>query len=152
MSAPEAEPSQILVHALVHATEDEEKVLAAIRHLFAEAAWRELRVARTALQGHFHNPILQLVVTLDEPDLMMQSLRHLGAGVSEEDRSYLQHNLSAHYDAKGQLFLRFDKQECYRGRLRLVSRGDSLRITIRLAGRRRNLEAALGLCRQCGLL
>lgn len=152
MSAPEAGPSQILVHALVHATEDEEKVLVAVRHLFPEAAWSELRVARTALQGHFHNPILQLVVTLDQPGLMVETLRHLGAGLSDQDRSYLQHNLSTHYDAKGQLFLRFEKQECYRGRLRLVSHGDSLRITIKLAGRKRNLEAALGLCRQCGLL
>lgn len=152
MSAPEAEPSLILVHGLVHATEDEEKVLAAIRHLFPETAWPELRVARTALQGHFHNPILQLVVRLDRRDLMMATLRHLGAGLSEQDRSYLQHKLSSHYDSKGQLFLRFDKQECYRGRLRLLNRGDSLRITIKLAGRRRTLEAALGLCRECGLL
>jgi len=152
MSAPEAEPSQILVHALVHATEDEEKVLTAIRRLFAETAWCELRVARTAMLGHFHNPILQLVVTLDKPDLVMQSLRSLGSRLSEQDRRYLQHNFSAHYDGKGQLFLRFDKQECYRGRLRLASHGDSLRMTVRLAGRRRNLEAALGVCRQCGLL
>jgi RNA binding exosome subunit len=152
MSAPEPGPSQILVHALVHATEDEEKVLFAIRQLFPEAAWRELGVARTSLQGHFHNPILQLVVTLDKPPLTVETLRRVGAGLSEQDRSYLQRNLRSHYDEKGQLFLRFDKQECYRNRLRLASRGDSLRMTIKLAGPKRNLEAALGLCRRCGLL
>jgi RNA binding exosome subunit len=152
MAAPEAGPSQIVVHALVQATEDEEKVLVAIRHLFPETAWSHLHVVCTAMLGHFHNPILQLVVALDQCDLLMDALRHLGAGLSGEDRSYLQHNLSSHYDGKGQLFLRFDKQECYRGRLRLLSRGDSLRITIKLAGRRRTLEAALELCRQCGLL
>ena len=151
MSAPEAGPSQILVHALVHATEDEDKVLVAIRRLFPEAAWPELHVARTSLLGHFHNPILQLAVTLERSNLMLETLRHLGAGLSEPDRSYLRRNLGNHYDGKGQLFLRFDKQECYRGCLRLVSRGDSLRITIRLAGRKRTLEAALELCRQCGL-
>ena len=152
MSAPEAGPSQILVHALVQATEDEEKVLVAVRHLFPEKAWPALRVARTPLQGHFHNPILQLVVTVDQPDLMLAALRHLGAELSEQDRSYLQRKLGAHYDSKGQLFLRFDKQECYRGRLRLLNRGDSLRMTVKLAGRRRTLEAAFGLCRECGLL
>jgi RNA binding exosome subunit len=152
MSAPEPGPSQILVHALVHATEDEDKVVLAIRQLFPEPAWSELRIARTPLQGHFHNPILQLVVTLDKPTLTIETLRHLGARLSEQDRNYLQRNLRTHYDDKGQLFLRFDKQESYRNRLRLVSRGDSLRMTIKLAGRKRNLEAALELCHQCGLL
>jgi RNA binding exosome subunit len=152
MLAPELGPIQIIVHALVHATEDEEKVCTAIKNLFPVLTHDSLNFDRKQLRGHFHNPIIRLVATLSKRKLIIQTLQDIGARLQTEDRKQLQRDLELHYDGKGQLFCRFDKQESYHGHLKLVDRGDSLRFIIKFPGRMRDLGTVRQICQKYNLL
>lgn len=152
MPAPKTGPIRIIVQALVHATEDEEKVCTAIRNLFPILASDALQFGRKRLRGHFHNPIVRLVVTLSDRTLILQTLQDMGSRLHTEDRKQLQRDLELHYDGKGQLFCRFGKQESYHGHLKLVDRGDSLRLVIKFPGRKRDLGTVRQFCQQCNLL
>jgi len=152
MREREPEPTLISVQGLVHATEDEDKVLAAIRQLFPPESRDALQLERRRLRGYFHNPIVMLVAKLRRRKLIGQTLHYLGSLLPEQDREWLRRRLALHYDDKGNLYMRFDKQESYRGRLRLVERGDSLRLVIKLTGGIMSQEALLGMCQRLGLL
>ncbi|MFX1562907.1 MAG: RNA-binding domain-containing protein [Promethearchaeota archaeon] len=152
MPAPKLGPIRIDVHALVHATEDEEKVSIAIQNLFPIHIREALQFSRKRMRGHFHNPIVRLVVTLSNREFILQTLQDLGSRLPTEDRKQLQQDLELHFDGKGQLFCRFDKQESYHGHLKLVDRGDSLRLVIKFPGRMRDLETVSQFCQQCKLL
>jgi len=152
MPAPESGPIQIIVHALVHATENEEKVCTSIRNLFPSLCHEALQFNRRRLRGHFHNPIIQLVVTLSESKLILQTLQDMGSRLHNGDREKLQQDFKLHYDEKGQLFCRFNKQESYQGRLKLLDRGDSLRLIIKFPSQMRDLETVRQFCQKCKLL
>lgn len=152
MPAPDSGPIQIIVQALVHATEDEEKVYTSIKNLFPIHSHEALQFNRKRLRGHFHNPIIQLVATLSDSELILQALQDMGPRLHSKDREQLQQDFELHYDGKGQLFCRFDKQESYHGRLRLLDHGDSLRIIIKFPNQMRDLETVRHFCQQCKLL
>ena len=152
MSSPQTGLLQITAQALVHATEDESKVRKALVNLFPEKTHDELRYKSTQLRGHHHNPIIHLEVQLKKPELLALTLKEMGKRLPVEERQHLAETLPSRTNQKGYLFLRFDKQESYQGRLRLVNQGDSLRVVIRFSGRklsRTDLEAQ---CRQFDLI
>ncbi len=130
LPAPSLGPTRIVVQALVHATEDESKVVAALHNLFPDEVRVALKMERHTLRGHFHNPIIRLVLTLSNSDLSRETLLSLRTGLNADDRLRLRDRLEIHVNHKGELFLRFDKQEAYQGRFRLIYQGDSLRMAI----------------------
>lgn len=152
MPPPASGPSRIEVHALVHATEEEEKVKVAIRNLFPEDAHGSLKFERKQLRGHFHNPIIRLQAILNQRDLIKETLHSLGGRLSPSNREQLNVDFILHTTKKGQFFLRFDKQESYQGRLQLVNRGDSLRVVIRFTGLKRDLDTLRAQCQQFKLI
>jgi RNA binding exosome subunit len=137
---------------LVHATEDETKVRKAIENLFPETIHDELRYKRTQLRGHYHNPIILLEAQLKNPELLTLTLKDMGKRLPREEHQYLAETLRTRTNKKGHLFLRFDKQESYQGRLRLVNQGDSLRVVIRFSGRKLSLTELETQCRQFDLI
>ena len=152
MSSPQTVLAQITAHALVHATEDEIKVRKAIENLFPETTHDELRFKRTQLRGHHHNPIIRLEAKLKNPKYLKLALKDMGKRLPREERQYIAETLRTRTNQKGRLFLRFDKQESYQGRLRLVNQGDSLRVVIRFSGRKLSLTELKTQCRQFDLI
>jgi RNA binding exosome subunit len=141
LPAPSLGPTRISVQALVHATEDESKVVVAIHNLFPESVREALKKERHTLRGHFHNPIIRLNLTLSNSDLGLETFLSLKKGLSAEDCLWLRNRLEVHVSQKGELFLRFDKQEAYQGKLRLINQGDSLRMAITFPRKLRTLPA-----------
>jgi RNA binding exosome subunit len=152
LSSPQKGPLRITAHALVHATEDENKVRKAIENLFPEMAQAALRYKQTQLRGHHHNPIIRLEAQLKNPELMALTLEDMGKRLPITDRQRIAETMSARTNKKGRLFLRFDKQESYQGRLRLVNQGDSLRVVIRFSGRKLSLTQVEAQCREFDLI
>lgn len=152
LSATSRGPMRILVHALVHATEDEEKVKIAVNNLFPEEVRPAIEFQRTNLRGHHHNPIIRLEAQLTNPTLVIQTLKALGNRFHEDERQELTNTFDSRIDQKGQLFLRFDKQDSYQGHLHLVNRGDALRLVIRFARQKLNLGDLQNQCREFNLL
>ncbi len=152
MSAAASGPLRILLSALVQATEDEEKVRTAITNLIPEDAKDNLRIERIKLRGHYHNPLIRLDARLTHRAHVRHTLESIGQRLPEEDRKQLAKTFTARIDRKGQLFLRLDKQESYQGRIRIINRGDSIRLMIRFAGRQLSIDNLKDQCRQLNLI
>ena len=148
----ELEPTLISVQALVHATEDKEKVMVAIKNLFPPELRDSLQFDRKGLRGYFHNPILLIVAKIRRVQLVNQTLQYLGSLLSEQEKEQLRRRMHLHYDGRGSLYMRFDKQDSFKGRLRLVERGDSLRMVVKFSGGKLDGEAVLKVCQRLGLL
>lgn len=125
------------VHA--HATEEEDRV----RQALAFVSGVEEPEARHA-EGHHGNPIAILTAKVSRAaDIRafwgrVKAEGQLGAVLSE---------LGSRLDGSGQLFLRFDKQEAYRGRLRLVRHDDIVSVKGKVAAYPARRERALGVAR-----
>ena len=124
----------------------------AIANLFPDNAHEELRYKSIQLRGHHHNPIIRLEVQLKNPELIALTLQKMGERLPAEERQRLAETLPSRTNQKGYLFLRFDKQESYQGRLRLVNQGDSLRVVIRFSGRKLSLADFEAQCRKFNLI
>ncbi len=152
VSISERGPVRIDVQALVHATEDEEKVKTAITNLFPEEVHTLLTFKRNEVRGHFHNPIIRLEICLDKRTQAKLAVQSIGNRLLAEDRREIAQTFESRINKKGQIFLRFDKQESYQGRLRILNQGDSLRLVIRFAGSKHTLDELQNLCRQLNLI
>ncbi len=151
MLVPEPGPTSFLANAFVHATEDEEKVLNAIKTLLNGEVWEATQIKRKSMRGHFHNPLLRLTVTLNDSSLIVQTLQFIGSQISSQEREYLQQSLDLHYDGKRRFFLRLDKQAAARGILRIIKQGDSIRCTVKFSGQHFNIETLRELCQVINL-
>jgi len=115
---------QVTLRVHVHATESEEKVRKALAFVAGRAA-----VETTSAKGYYGNPIRVMVCTLKKrADISAFFARLRENGVLQEVLLHLEERV----DEDGVLHMRFDKQEAYMGRLKLVSGGDVISVRCRV--------------------
>ncbi|MEM2273561.1 MAG: RNA-binding domain-containing protein [Candidatus Bathyarchaeia archaeon] len=132
----------------VHATEDQEKVLAAVRNLFPPGYADKVSFSRSKLAGEYGNPIIFFRAQIREPDIAESLLLNISSNLPLIDKEDLSRHLDLHLDG-GNLYLRLDKQEAYRGRFKLC-RADPIRIHIRF--KVSGFEEIRKACQAIGLL
>ncbi|MFW9935136.1 MAG: RNA-binding domain-containing protein [Candidatus Thorarchaeota archaeon] len=152
MAAAESGPVHLEMQASVHATEELDKVRTAMMNLFPQAVRSSLVFNSTKLRGHYHNPIIRLETQLRQRELIEQTLTSIGEQLRSEDRVIVARTFPSRVNKKGQIFLRLDKQEAYQGRVRIINRGDSIRLVVRFSGRKPSLSDLENLCRKFKLL
>ena len=152
MAASEGGPVRIDVQASVQATEDVEKVQTAIQNLFPQDILNSLDFKTTTLRGHYHNPIILMETQLTNPDLIEQTLTNMGQKLTSSDRNQIAQTFASRINQKGQVFLRLNKQEAYLGQIRIINRGDSIRVVIRFSGRKPSLNELENHCRRFKLI
>ena len=106
----------IEVTYLLHATEDPERVSAAVAEMLSAGATAQV----DDLRGHYGNRISRVRIHLTGDDAQKAFDRiksHLGG----EQKAELVGNLGRYLDEHAALFLRFDKQRLVRGSLSLES-------------------------------
>lgn len=118
---------RIVVSAVVHSTEDREKVAMAMATLFPF----EFEIVRIPAKGHFGNPIEYLEVEItrkrDVKEFWNNLMKLLG-----DKKHYLINTLDERIDDQGQLFIRFDKQKAYLGEIELTEKGDAIVVKAKL--------------------
>jgi len=136
------------IRVFAHATEDQEKVQAAIRNLLPDELAQTLIFETTSLTGHYGNPITLLSAKLTDKKLLPTALQRLGTGLNSLDKEELSRNLKLHLE-KGNLYLRFDKQSAYLGNIKFTQ-NDPVHFKIHF----KNKSAAeiTDLCKNAGLL
>jgi RNA binding exosome subunit len=107
------EIDHISIQTLCHATEDENKVRAALQRLYPHFEKR-------GATGYFGNPIHIFETKITRKREIAALLRLL----KENLASTLRNDLMRRMDEKGSLYIRLDKQELYQGSLVLRDRGD----------------------------
>jgi RNA binding exosome subunit len=124
--------SLVLVHSvristIAHATEGPERVAQAIRNLYL--AEPSMSVATSRAKGHHGNEIVTMAYTIKSAKTADGFLQNIWNGLSSLDRTEVYSSLSSRIDSGGTLFLRIDKQEAVKGKIRLENT-DPIKIAI----------------------
>jgi RNA-binding protein len=124
--------SSLDISILIHATEDEKKILNHILESFSLSANR-VTIDCVKTEGHWKNPIMRLNITasFDIGRLFTDLCNELKINLGSEDLDqYLKNNL----DEKGWVYIRLDKQKLC-ARAFLLSDTDAVRMIFKKKGK-----------------
>jgi RNA binding exosome subunit len=105
------------VSAIVHATEDAERVHQALIRLFPNGSLSSKRETRR-FYGHYGNEIHMIELSI-RGSLANSLLAHVWKSLASFDRASVLSELEARVDMSAALHLRFDKEEAFRGIIKL---------------------------------
>ncbi|RAP49732.1 MAG: exosome protein [Methanosphaera sp. SHI613] len=132
----------ISYRTFVYSTEDEENVTKSISYLFSQPS-----PVKTITEDHFGNRITILSEKISKKRFTKDIIKFLNENLSEEDKCIIKDELSRRMDDKGNLFLRFDKQEAYDETLKLTYTGDAIHMRIKIASYPVSKENALAVAK-----
>lgn len=112
----------------VYGTEDEEKVVSALTHIFPTTL-PEKEINEDA----YGNKIIVLSNRITKKRSIRDFISFLNENLSGEDKNTIKKELSQRIDEKGNMFLRFDKQDAYDENIKLSYSGDVIHIRIKIA-------------------
>ncbi len=136
------------VRVFAHATEDSEKVLAAVRNLLPINLGESVIFQKTPLTGHHGNPIILFKAKLEDKKVLLEVLQKIGTGLTSLDKEQLECDVKLHLE-KRDLYLRFDKQFAFQGEVRF-SQNDPIHFKVHF--KNKSFEEIAALCREAGLL
>jgi RNA binding exosome subunit len=136
------------IRVFAHATEDQERVMTAVRNTLPEELWETAVLKKTGLTGHHGNPITLIQVELSDRQMLMAALKKIGSKLTALDKETLSLEMPMHLE-KGNLYLRFDKQRAFLGELRFSS-NDPVHFKIHFKNRTAN--EIIAICKEAGLL
>lgn len=114
------------VSIIIHATEDENKILDAINNILSINAEKFSHMEST---GHWKNKILLLTGNLGSQEANVLAQKILSS-LSSIERDQISTSYTSSIDEKGNLYLRLDKQKICQGRISL-SESDSIRVRLK---------------------
>jgi RNA binding exosome subunit len=138
----------IEIRIFVHATEETEKVLSAVHRILPEEIGEELVFKSTSLSGHHGNSIILLTAKLENRQLLPSALQYIGSKLTSLDKETLNKDLKLHLE-KGNLFLRFNKQQAFLGKIRF-SANDPIHVKVHF--KNRTTEEIFRMCKEFGLI
>lgn len=120
--------------AFCHATESLEKVKRAILNLLPQELRRtyEARLSVELLKGYYGNPIAVVRLKLSNKTHASLTLWRILEALEAADVSALDSSVDVRLDRSGNLYLRFDKQMAFLGRVKLYEGDDVVRVKAKL--------------------
>ena len=122
--------------------------MSAVRNMLPVELGEVAIFKKTGLTGHHGNPIMLIEVELADRQLLLGLLRKIGSGLTALDKETLSREMSLHLE-KGNLYLRFDKQQAFLGKLRFTS-NDPIHFKVHF--RNKTADEIFEVCREAGLL
>ena len=136
------------IRVFVHATEDVDKVLNAVRNILPPELMDVITFKKTNLTGHYGNPIVLFETRIKEKNDVQAVFDKLSLGLSTLDKELLNSEITQHLD-KANLYIRLDKQSAYLNELKLSS-GDPIHFRIHF--KKHGQEEVINICKKSGLL
>jgi RNA binding exosome subunit len=127
------------ISAIAHATDDLEKVQAALTATLPESLKGRQLFTRRYLEGHYRNPITTFEARLTKPAEVEAFTTIFFRQLSKSDKLRIERDLSLYSDAEGNLYVRIDKQKALTG---VVELGEEDPIRIRIKFNRLSGEAS----------
>ncbi|MBS7625732.1 hypothetical protein KEJ51_01625 [Candidatus Bathyarchaeota archaeon] len=137
--------------AIVHATENVEKVKTAILNLLPPATHDSIAFTRTYVRGHYGNPIVVFSTKVEKEKLARMIVEHLFSIMEPNTKEELTLILDKSMDEDGNFYIRLDKNEALRRRIKLTSR-DPIRVKIGIRMWRPALNIARSALKDLGLV
>lgn len=109
--------SSLSLSAIAHSTEDPERVWKALLNATPREMFRST-VDERRLKGHYGNEIrvLKLLVGRSQAE---ESFDHLWRRLAPIDKESILDSVESHVDSERNLYLRIDKEDCFKGLIRL---------------------------------
>lgn len=131
-----------------HATEDEGKVLDAVKRLLPASHIENIVFERSRLRGHHGNPIVLFESKIKDKNIVKAVADNLASNLSALDKEMLLNEIGLHLE-KGRLFIRLDKQAAFEGSFKLAT-ADPIRVRFRF--KKNRPEDVVEICREIGML
>jgi RNA binding exosome subunit len=131
----------VQISTIAHATDDLDRVQAALRFVLPESLKEREVFTRRYMQGHHRNPIVTFEAKLTKPQEVDQFTHHFARQLAKNEKLLIEQDLDMHSDEEGNLYIRIDKQQAFRGVIEL-SNEDPIRLKLkfsRLSGEAREL-------------
>ncbi|MEM2781071.1 MAG: RNA-binding domain-containing protein [Candidatus Bathyarchaeia archaeon] len=138
----------IEIRVFAHATEDEEKVLTAVRNTLPSHVAENLPFKRSSLAGHHGNPIVLFEAKIRDKNQARAFLQKLASSLSSLDKETLANEIEQHIE-KGCLYLRLDKQSAYLNEIKLCTTDP---IHFRIHFKRAKSKEIASFCREIGII
>ena len=128
MSAERALQS-VQISTIAHATDDLDKIQTALRFILPESLKGREIFTRKYMQGHHGNTIVTFEAKLTKHQEVDQFIDHFTKQLTKNEKLLIKRDLGVHSDDEGNLYIRLDKQQAFRGEVQL---GDEDPIRVRL--------------------
>lgn len=115
--------------AIAHATDDLEKVQAALTFILPESLKGRQLFTRRYLEGHHGNPIVTFDARLTRVPEIEDFATFFFRQLSKSEKLRIERDLELHSDADGNLYIRIDKQQAFLG---VVELGEEDPIRVKL--------------------
>lgn len=124
------------ISAIAHATDSLEKVEIALATVLSESLKGRQLFTRRYMEGHHRNPIVTFEARLSKPADVQDFADAFFRRLSKSEKLRVERDLALHSDEDGNLYIRLNKQQAFRGILELGEE-DPIRVKFkftRLAG------------------
>jgi len=145
---PQILVAYIDIRFFVHATENLDKVVEAVRRMLPSDYIDEILFKKDNLKGHHGNPITLFETRIKEKEIIKAFVENLSSRLDELDKEVLRREIDLHVE-KGSLYVRLDKQAALQGELKLCTT-DPIHVRIRF--RKTKIEDIVKTCQELGLL
>ena len=136
------------IRVFAHATEDQDRVVQAVRNTLTSELTETTVFKKTDLTGHHGNSITLIQTELSDRQLLMGLFESIGRRLTSLDKERLNAEIDQHLE-KGNLYLRFDKQHAFLGELRFSS-NDPIHFKVHF--RNKTADEIVTICKEAGLL
>lgn len=129
-----------VVSAHAHATEDEQRVLEAVRKFLPASA----EVRKSSMKGHHGNPIVNFEARVRQRRAIRELWQRMMSGMYEGAFANLRMGIQERIDDSCFLYLRFDKQAAFSGELIPTEIGDAIHMRLKILAFPADREVAVG--------
>lgn len=144
---PRVPIAYIDVAAFSHATEDQNKVVTAVKRILPTCHIDSVVFKKINLRGHYGNPISLFEARIKRGEVIEALIKNLSQ-LGELDKEFLLEKIDLHI-SRGSLYIRLDKQSAFQGELKTCS-ADPIRLRIKF--RTRRIEDIVRICRELKVL
>jgi RNA binding exosome subunit len=143
--------SDVDIRIFAHATEDSAKVMQAVQCLIAPKYFDDIKFQKTELKGHYGNPITLFYTKIKDTMIIEYVIKKLTTlNSSDQDKIIRESKL---FIEKSSLYLRFDKQTAFLGKLQLENVDPIyVRIRFKVTGKRSKPSDIVAISKKIGLL
>lgn len=127
------------VSSHAHATEDEQRVLDAMRMVLP----KPIEVGRYNMKGHHGNSIVSFEARITQKKDIRELWQMVRSGLRQGEFERLRENVPERVDDERNFYLRFDKQRASGGELVLTDEGDAIHLRLKVVAFPATREVAI---------
>ncbi|MCS7386415.1 MAG: hypothetical protein NDF55_06735 [archaeon GB-1867-005] len=143
--------TEIKIEAYSHATEDPDKVKRAMLSILPSHARNCVKISKNVLRGYYGNPVTVFRIKVRDKMLLSDIISYIASKLDSLDKKLLESTFALRTFKAKTFYMRFSKEEAYRGNLVLADYDGVIKVTLSFTSIRSEKDL-LRVCRDLGLV